>query len=54
MTDQIRALTTEELEHVGGGFEAVEHTQMEDTKQLSQQFSIMMQTADTVIRGISP
>lgn len=54
MTDQIRALTTEELEHVGGGFDEVEHSQMTALQTASQQLSFMMEAADSVIRGISP
>jgi hypothetical protein len=55
MTDQVRALTTEELEHVGGGFEAVEHsfTASQEIAAMSKQVSYTMQAADSVIGDIS-
>jgi hypothetical protein len=53
MADQIRDLTTEEIEEVGGGFTEVEHSDLTSLQTASQQMSFMMQAADSVIRGIS-
>ena len=54
MTNPIRELTTEELEHVGGGFGEVEHSDLTALQTASQQLSYMMSAADTIIRNFSP
>ena len=54
MTDQIRELTIEELQHVGGGFTEVEHSDLTALQTASQQMSFMMEAANSVIRGLCP
>ena len=54
MTNPIRELTTEELEHVGGGFGEVEHSDLTALQTAAQQMSFMMEAADSVIRSLSP
>ena len=54
MTNPIRELTTEELEHVGGGFTEVEHSDLTALQTASQQMSFMMEAANSVIRGLCP
>ena len=46
-----RELTADELKHVGGGFEAVEHS-LTILQATSQQMTYMMQVVDSVIRDI--
>ena len=53
MTNPIRELTIEELEHVGGGFVEVEHSDLTALQTASQQMSFMMQAADSIIRNIA-
>jgi len=52
MTNQARALTTEDLEQVAGGFKEEEHGQMTVLQMQSQQMSYMMSAIDTVIKSI--
>ena len=46
-------LPAAELEHVGGGFTEVEHTDLTALQTASQQMSFMMQAADSIIRDIA-
>ena len=45
MADQVRELTADELKHVGGGFEAVEHS-LTILQATSQQMTYMMQVVE--------